>query len=160
MMKKINSKTKKLPLNSINLMSHSQLHALTKHDKLKLRAGGNIDMLDIGVMQAILDIHPLPVTQNSENNYYLALMPSGFLERFKAHPLSAKLTVSLLVYPQEAAARLLTIGLLYSPAFSMSLALSGNTIQERLLCFKKHSLPCPTKKVLANLANALPSTFR
>ena len=93
-------KQKSIPLSKAKLKPHPLLIELTKNDVIQLRANQSIDDLPIEVIQSLLDLHPLAVIFDTDDTY-LTLTTSSILERFKAHPLKAKLNLRLLIYPQE-----------------------------------------------------------
>lgn len=150
-----------VPLCETKLQAHPHLISLTKNDMVRLKVDKCIKSVPIEVVQTLLDLHPLPVTLNTEGNCYLTLASSNILVRFKAHPLSKKLLLKLHVYPTDAIAHVLRTTLLYNSAltFYLNISLSIN-IQHRLNCFKEQGMQAPKKNVLANLANTTSSTFR
>lgn len=155
------NRQKSIQLSQVKLKSHPLFVELIKNDVVNLKVNQSIDELPIEVIQTILDLTPLPVTLSTDDDCYLTLAPSGILERFKAHPLSKKLTLKLQVYPADAIEHVLEVTLLYNGAITLYLksGLSTN-IQHRLNCFKEHDISAPKKCVLANLANTSSSTFR
>jgi len=154
-------KQKKIQLTNAELQSHPLLMELTKNDVVNLKVNQCISELPIDVIQMSLDLHPLPVTLDTNDDCYLTLAPSGVLERFKAHPLSKKLFLKVYIYPADAVDHVLRVTLLYNCALTLYLknALGAN-IQQRHACFKAHGIHAPKKTILANLANTSPSTFR
>lgn len=154
-------KQKSIPLLKAELKPHPLLIELTKNDVIQLRANQSIDDLPIEVIQSLLDLHPLAVIFDTDDNSYLTLTTSNILERFKAHPLSKKLFLKIHIYPADVIEHVLGVTLLYNCAVTLYLknGLSSN-IQHRLGCFKAHGIHAPKKTTLANLANTSPSIFR
>jgi hypothetical protein len=154
-------KQKAIQLNKATLQAHPLLRKLIKNDLVNLKPNKSIDELPLEVIQTILDLHPLPVTLSTDGNCYLTLASSGILERFKAHSLSKKLILKVLIYPAGAVEHMLSVTLLYDCALTLYLknCLSAN-IQQRHACFKAHGIHAPKKTILANLANTSPSAFR
>ena len=154
-------KQKAIPLAKAKLQAHPQLRELIKNDVVNLKVNHCIGELPIKVIQMLLDLHPLPVTLDTNNDCYLTLAPSGVLERFKAHPLSKKLFLKVYIYPADAVDHVLRVTLLYNCALTLYLKnCLGANIQQRHACFKAHGIHAPKKTILANLANTSPSTFR
>tara|TARA_B100001059_G_scaffold236003_1_gene284167 strand:- start:1846 stop:2337 length:492 start_codon:yes stop_codon:yes gene_type:complete len=154
-------KQKSISFASAKLRAHSQLIELTHNDVAQLKVSQSLHALPIEVLQALLDQHPLPVTISADKDSYLTLAPSGIFERFKTHPLQAKLTLRLLIYPHEAVDKVLAITLLYAPALALSVKASlSKNLQHRLMCFEAQGMSPPNKKILASVANTSPSTFR
>lgn len=154
-------KQKSISFASAKLRAHSLCIELTQNDVAQLKVPQPIHELPIDVLQALLDQHPLPVTKSADDDSYLTLAPSGTLERFKTHPLQAKLTLRLLIYPHEAIDKVLAITLLYAPALALSVKASlSKNLQHRLMCFEAQGMSPPKKKILASVANTSPSTFR
>lgn len=152
---------KSIPLLKAELKAHPLLIELTKNDVIQLKANQSICDLPIEIVQSLLDLHPLAVTIDTGDNSYLTLTSSGILERFKAHPLKAKLSLRLHIYPQEVTAQVLLTNLLYDGALTLFSKNNLSTnIKHRLGCFKAHGIHAPKKTILANLANTSPSIFR
>ncbi|URQ90123.1 hypothetical protein [Pseudoalteromonas sp. SCSIO 43101] len=154
-------KQKVIQLDKAKLKAHPLMSELTINDVVQLKQSKSIDELPIEVIQTLLDLRPLPVTPDTDDDCYLTLSPDGILERFKAHPLQSKLNLKLHVYQQADIEQVLITTLLYNSALTLYLknSLSSN-IQHRLNCFKAHDIHAPKKTILANLANTSPSTFR
>ena len=157
----MNYRHKKVRLNENKLIPHPCLINLIKNDGCELKTERSINDISVDIIQSLLDRHPIPVIKGDSKDSYFTLTPSGFLERFKSYPLSAKLIITLLIYPHEHLETVLYTSLLYNPAFSVSLSeFSRKNIHERhKLCRKKATQP-PSKKALANLANRSPSFLR
>jgi len=154
-------KQKSIPLSKAKLKPHPLLIELTKNDVIQLRANQSIDDLPIEVIQSLLDLHPLAVIFDTDDNSYLTLTTSSILERFKAHPLKAKLNLRLLIYPQEVTEQVLLTTLLFDGALTLFSKNNLSTnIKHRLNCIKEQGKATPKQYVLANLANTSPSTFR
>lgn len=154
-------KQKSIPFDNAKLKIHPLLVTLTKNDVTQLKVNQSIGELPIEVIQTLFDLNPLPVALSTDDDCYLTLAPSGILERFKAHPLSKKLSLKLYVYPTDAIEHVLSVTLLYNYAVTLYLKNGFSTnIQRRLSCFKEHSIHAPKKTILANLANTSPSIFR
>ncbi|ALS31816.1 hypothetical protein PTRA_a0460 [Pseudoalteromonas translucida KMM 520] len=154
-------KQKAIQLDKAKLQAHPLLGELIKNDLVNLKVNHCIGELSIEVIQTILDLHPLPVTLSTDGDCYLTLASSGILERFKAHPLSKKLTLKVLIYPADAVEHMLSVTLLYNCAVTLYLKnCLGANIQQRHACFKAHGIHAPKKTILANLANTSPSAFR
>lgn len=155
-------KLKSIPLLKAKLKPHPLLIESTKNDVIQLRANQSIDGLPIEVVQLLLDLHPLAAIIDTDDNSYLTLTTtSGILERFKAHPLKAKLNLRLLIYPQEVTEQVLLTTLLFDGALTLFSKTNLSTnIKHRLNCIKEQGIATPKQYVLANLANTAPSTFR
>lgn len=154
-------KQKAIQLNKAKLQIHPLLGKLIKNDVVQLKPNKSIDELPLEVIQTLLDLYPLPVTLDTNDDCYLTLASSGILERFKAHPLSKKLILKVLIYPAGAVDQVLSCTLLYDCALTLSLKnCLGANIQQRHACFKAHGIRAPKKTILANLANTSPSAFR
>lgn len=152
---------KSIPLLKAELKTHPLLIELTKNDVIQLKANQSICDLPIEIVQSLLDLHPLAVTIDTGDNSYLTLTSSGILERFKAHPLKAKLSLRLHIYPQEVTEQVLLTNLLYDGALTLFSKTNLSTnIKHRLGCFKAHGIHAPKKTILANLANTSSSIFR
>ncbi|MEJ2911781.1 hypothetical protein [Pseudoalteromonas sp. C12FD-1] len=78
-------KQKSIPLLEAELKPHPLLIQLTKNDVIQLKANQSIDDLPIEVVRSLLDLHPLAVIIDTDDNSYLTLTTSSILERFKAH---------------------------------------------------------------------------
>ncbi|MBO7926369.1 hypothetical protein J5X91_08810 [Pseudoalteromonas sp. K222D] len=154
-------KQKAIPFAKAKLQTHPLLGELIKNDVTDLKVNQCISELPIEVIQTLLDLRPLPVTPDTNDNCYLTLASSGILERFRAHPLSKKLILKVHIYPADVIEHVLRITLLYNCAVTLYLKNGLNTnIQHRLNCFKAHGIHAPKKTILASLANTSPSTFR
>ncbi len=154
-------KQKAIPLAKAKLQTHPLLGELIKNDIADLKVNQCISELPIEVIQTLLDLRPLPVTPDTNDDCYLTLASSGVLERFKAHPLSKKLFLKVYIYPADAVDHVLRVTLLYNCALTLYLKnCLGANIQQRHACFKAHGIHAPKKTILANLANTSPSTFR
>ena len=153
---------KSIPLLKAELKTHPLLIELTKNDVIQLKANQSICDLPIEIVQSLLDLHPLAVIIDTDDNSYLTLTTtSGILERFKAHPLKAKLNLRLLIYPQEVTEQVLLTTLLFDGALTLFSKTNLSTnIKHRLNCIKEQGIATPKQYVLANLANTSPSTFR
>ena len=152
---------KSIPLSKAELKAHPLLIELTKNDVIQLKANQSIHALPIEEMQLLLDLYPLAVTTDTHDDSYLTLASSAMFERFKAHPLKAKLNIKLQIYPQEAVEHVLATTLLYDHALTLSLKANLSTnLKRRLSCFEEQCIPIPKQQVLANLANTSPSAFR
>ena len=112
-------KLKSIPLLKAKLKPHPLLIESTKSDVIQLRANQSIDDLPIEVVQSLLDLHPLAVIVDTDDNSYLTLTTSSIFERFKAHPLKAKLNLRLLIYPQEVTEQVLLTTLLFDGALTL-----------------------------------------
>lgn len=154
-------KQKAIPLAKAKLQTHPLLGELIKNDIADLKVNQCISELPIEVIQTLLDLRPLPVTPDTNDDCYLTLASSGILERFRAHPLSKKLFLKVHIYPADVIEHVLSVTLLYNCAVTLYLknGLSTN-IQHRFGCFKEHGIHAPKKTILANLANTSPSIFR
>lgn len=154
-------KQKAIPLAKAKLQTHPLLGELIKNDIADLKVNQCISELPIEVIQTLLDLRPLPVTPDTNDDCYLTLASSGILERFKAHPLSKKLFLKVHIYPADVIDHVLSVTLLYDCAVTLYLKSNLSTnAQRRLRCFKAHGIHAPKKTILANLANTSPSTFR
>ncbi|WMS94911.1 hypothetical protein RB215_02195 [Pseudoalteromonas sp. HL-AS2] len=154
-------KQKRIQFTKAKLQAHPRLRELIKNDLVNLKVNHCISELPIEVIQTLLDLNPLPVTPDTNDDCYLTLAPGGILERFKAHPLSKKLILKVHIYPADVVDHVLSVTLLYNCAITLYLknGLAAN-IQQRHGCFKAHGKHAPKKTILANLANTSPSTFR
>ncbi|WP_338410953.1 hypothetical protein [Pseudoalteromonas nigrifaciens] len=154
-------KQKAIPLAKAKLQTHPLLGELIKNDIADLKVNQCISELPIEVIQTLLDLRPLPVTPDTNDDCYLTLASSGILERFKAHPLSKKLFLKVHIYPADVIDHVLSVTLLYDCAVTLYLKSNLSTnAQRRLRCFKEHGIHAPKKTILANLANTSLSIFR
>ena len=93
-------KTKKLPLNSLQLQQHSTLMTLHSDDKFTQSTLPNIQFLSIEQLQCLLDFCPIPVLKTEDEGLYILLAAMPLIEIIRSHDASLKLNTSLIIYDE------------------------------------------------------------
>ncbi|MBY7864701.1 hypothetical protein KW428_18645 [Vibrio fluvialis] len=155
------SKIKKATSPSAVFRMHPRLKSLTQDDLCQLSHGQPLDFIPTSHIQRLLDLHPIPVTMDTQPQHYQCLMPIPFIERLQNHPENTSLNVTLLIYEKQDINEILATFLLYEPAWPLNTQPNQTQhIHHRLRQFKAHHITAPTERELAVLANCSPSSFR
>lgn len=93
-------KTKKLPLNSLQLQQHPTLATLQSDDRFTQSKLPNIQFLSIEQLQCLLDSCPIPVLKTEDEGLYILLAAMPLIEIIRSHDASLKLNTSLIIYDE------------------------------------------------------------
>ena len=152
-------KTKKLPLNSLQLHLHPNLVTLLSGDRLTQSKPPNIQFLSIEQLQCVLDSCPIPVLKHEKEGQYFILAVMPIIESILSHDASLKLNASLIIY-EEAEPIMSTLALIKPALLIPEFKYLPQRLHSRLGKAKLLNLAIPSKKQLSHLAQMSPSCIR
>ena len=152
-------KTKKLPLNSLQLQQHPMLTTLQSDDTFTQSKLPNIQFLSIEQLQCLLDSCPILVLKTEEEELYILLAAMPLIEIIRSHDASLKLNASLIIY-DEAEPVISTLALIKPALLAPEFRSLPQQLHSRHHNAKSLNLAVPSKKQLSYLAQVSPSSIR